>query len=114
MRALLWVRSNNKDFMLQEKFWWIALQRCHETTPCGWLKFNVCGIAKENKAGCRGILRDLEEVARGVFYGDAGSNNAEVAEIGAVKIALEMNGNDMAFSLALAGVNRPQVFKAWW
>ncbi|KAH1055330.1 hypothetical protein J1N35_033395 [Gossypium stocksii] len=127
---------------------------------------------KEDKAGCEGILRDFEGVARGVFYGDAGSNNAEVAKIGEVKIAFEMfasmnwkssismvielgspkvfswcinkklrpwslhvlfsdiesakgkvdsfvfslvngNGNDMAFSLALAGVNRPQVFKAW-
>ncbi|KAH1096517.1 hypothetical protein J1N35_013438 [Gossypium stocksii] len=103
MRALLWVKSNQKDFMLQEKFWWIAPQRCHEVhlksnsvasfwrpPPCRWLKFNVCGIAKEDKAGCGGILRDLEGVARGVFYGDVGSNTAKVAEIGAVKIALEM------------------------
>ncbi|KAK5823812.1 hypothetical protein PVK06_018575 [Gossypium arboreum] len=27
---------------------------------------------------------------------------------------VDRNGNDMAFSLALAGVNRTQLFKVWW
>ncbi|XP_040934309.1 uncharacterized protein [Gossypium hirsutum] len=186
MRALLWIRSNHNEIMLQEKFWWLAPQRCrvvsHKSNadvsfwrppPCGWLKFNVCGIAKEDKAGGGGILRDMEGIARGIFSGAVGTNVAEEAEIGAVNFALEMfasmnwkssnslvievgssvvfswciskelrpwtlhatfldieiakckigsivfslgdrNRNDMAFSLALAGVNRPHVFKAWW
>ncbi|KAH1033528.1 hypothetical protein J1N35_045702 [Gossypium stocksii] len=46
--------------------------------------------SKEDKTGCGGILIDLEGVARGALYRDVGSNTAEVAEIGAVKIALEM------------------------
>ncbi|KAG8482616.1 hypothetical protein CXB51_024060 [Gossypium anomalum] len=186
MRALLWIRSTHNEFMLQEKFWWLAPQKCrvvsHKSNvvasfwrplPCGWLKFNVCGIAKEDKAGGRGTLRDMDGIARRIFSSDIGTNVAEEAEIGAVKIALEMvasmnwkssnslviklgssvvfswcinkelrpwslhatfldietskckvdsivfsladrNGNDMALSLALAGVNRPQVFEAWW
>ncbi|KAK5840579.1 hypothetical protein PVK06_009482 [Gossypium arboreum] len=115
----------------------------------------------------------MEGIARRIFSGAVGTNVVEEAEIGVVKIALEMfasmnwkssnslvielgssvvfswcinkelrpwtlhatffdietakckigsivfslvdrNGNDMAFSLALAGVKRPQVFKAWW
>ncbi|TYH19981.1 hypothetical protein ES288_A05G395600v1 [Gossypium darwinii] len=130
MRALLWIRLVHNEIMMQENF---------------WLKFNVCGISKEDKAGCGGVLRDMEGIARGIFSGAIDTNVAEEAEIGAVKIALEVfltmnwktnnslfiklgslvvfswcvnkfdwNGNDMAFSLALASVNRSQVFKAWW
>ncbi|KAK5835422.1 hypothetical protein PVK06_011110 [Gossypium arboreum] len=122
-----------------ENFWWIFPQRSRvvpnksksvasfwRPPPLGWLKFNVCGISKEDKAGCGGVLRDMEGIARGIFSGAVDTNVAEEAEIGAVKIALELkdgsvvfsladwNGNDMAFSLALASVNRSQVFKAWW
>ncbi|MBA0793471.1 hypothetical protein Gohar_017873, partial [Gossypium harknessii] len=31
--------------------------------PIGWVKFNVTGVAKEDKAGCCGVLRDEEGVA---------------------------------------------------
>ncbi|XP_017604437.1 uncharacterized protein LOC108451233 [Gossypium arboreum] len=102
MRALLWIRSNHNEIMLQEKFWWLAPQRCcvvsHKSNavvsfwrlpPCGWLKFNVCGIAKEDKARGGGILRDMEGIAREIFSGAVGTNVAEEAEIGAVKFALE-------------------------
>ncbi|KAK5792212.1 hypothetical protein PVK06_033326 [Gossypium arboreum] len=105
-----------------------------ENIEYGWLKFNVCGIAKEDKAGCGEILRDLEGIARGIFSGAAGTNIAEEAEIEAVKIALEVlrggvflvyqqgaetlvckvgsivfslvdrNGNHLTFSLALTGM----------
>ncbi|KAH1040223.1 hypothetical protein J1N35_041966 [Gossypium stocksii] len=103
----------------------------------------------------------MEGVVRGIFPGVVATNVAEEAEIGAVKVALEvflamnwktndtlfidldslvvsswyvnkvlrtwslhaifsdieitkLNSNDMAFSLAMAGVNWLQVFKAWW
>ncbi|KAK5834456.1 hypothetical protein PVK06_018334 [Gossypium arboreum] len=130
-------------------------------------------IELENKAGCVGVLRDMEGVVRAIFSGVIFANNAEEAEIGVVKIALEVfivmnwkpkeylfievgslvafswcvnkvsrpwllhsvfadiersmmkvgnivfsladrNGNGMAFSLAMAGVNRMEMFKAWW
>ncbi|KAK5819220.1 hypothetical protein PVK06_024191 [Gossypium arboreum] len=133
--------------------------------PYGWLKLNVCGIAIEDKAGCGGILRDLEGIARGLFYGAADSYVVEEAEmalevfasinwkssnslvievgssvvfswcinkglrpwslqttfskieyakrkVGTIVFSLvNRNSNDMTFSLALAGVNRTQVFK---
>ncbi|TYH21213.1 hypothetical protein ES288_A04G025400v1 [Gossypium darwinii] len=115
----------------------------------------------------------MEGVARAIFSGAIFANNAEEAEIGAVKIALDVfitmnwkpkeslfiefgtlvafswcvnkvirpwllhlvfvdiersmmkvgnvvfsladrNGNGMVFSLAMAGVNRMQIFKSWW
>ncbi|MBA0760572.1 hypothetical protein Gotri_023306 [Gossypium trilobum] len=37
--------------------------------PIGWAKFNVTGVAKEDKAGCGGVLRDEEGVARSLFSG---------------------------------------------
>ncbi|KAH1063682.1 hypothetical protein J1N35_028669 [Gossypium stocksii] len=186
MTALLWIRSVHDEIMLQENFWWISPQRCRVVSyiskpvasfwrplPLGWLKFNVCGIAKDDKAGCEGVLRDMKGVARGIFSGVVAINVADEAEIGAVKVTLEVflamswetndslfielgsfvvfswcvnkvlrpwslhaifpdfkiaklkvgsvvfsladrNGNDMAFPLVMAGVNRPQVFKAWW
>ncbi|KAK5783577.1 hypothetical protein PVK06_038086 [Gossypium arboreum] len=44
----------------------------------------------KDKAGCGGILRDFEGMARGIFSGAAGTNVTEEAEIEAVKIALEV------------------------
>ncbi|KAK5837762.1 hypothetical protein PVK06_006489 [Gossypium arboreum] len=186
MRALLWIRSIHDEILLQEDLWWISPLKCRvesvrsnsamfcwRSPPAGWLKFNICGIELENKAGCGGVLRDMEGVARAIFSGNICANNAEEAEIGAVKIALEVfiamnwkpkeslfievgslvafswcvnkvsrhwslnsvfadiersmmkmgnsvfsladrNGNGMAFSLAMTGVNRMQMFKAWW
>ncbi|MBA0849484.1 hypothetical protein Goshw_016584 [Gossypium schwendimanii] len=35
--------------------------------PIGWSKFNVTGVAKEDKAGCSGVLRDEEGVGRSLF-----------------------------------------------
>ncbi|KAA3478414.1 ankyrin repeat-containing protein [Gossypium australe] len=174
MRALLWIRSIHDEVLLQENLWWISPLRCRVDSvksklaaffwrppPFGWLKFNVCGIELEDRAGCGGVLRDMERVARAIFLGVVIANDAEEGEIGAVKIALEVflamnwktnkslfieigfetlvnpnsfaeikiammkvgnvvftltekKGNDMAFSLAMAGVNRLQMFKAWW
>ncbi|KAG4202690.1 hypothetical protein ERO13_A05G352433v2 [Gossypium hirsutum] len=103
MRALLWIRLVHNEIMMQENFWWIFPQRSRvvpnkskyvasfwRPPPLGWLKFNVCGISKEDKAGCGGVLRDMEGIARGIFSGAIDTNVAEEAEIGAVKIALEV------------------------
>ncbi|TYH21186.1 hypothetical protein ES288_A04G023000v1 [Gossypium darwinii] len=186
MRALLWIRSIHEEIFLKENLWWISPLRCQVDSikskpavfcwrplPVGWLKFNVCGIELEDKAGCGGVLRDMEGVARVIFSGAVNVNNAEEAEIGAVKIALEVflamnwkpkeslfikigslvalswcvnkvlrpwslqsafaeieiamlkvgnvvfslagrKGIGIVFSLAMVGVNRTQIFKAWW
>ncbi|XP_052485820.1 ankyrin repeat-containing protein NPR4 [Gossypium raimondii] len=100
-------------------------------------QFNVCGIAKEDRAGCRGVLRDKEGVARALFSGSVAANDADVAEIGAVMrpwslqaifagiendmlkagnvvfSLADKKGNEMASSLAIAGYNRVKMFKAW-
>ncbi|MBA0870978.1 hypothetical protein Goshw_019638, partial [Gossypium schwendimanii] len=81
-----------------ENFWWISPNRCRidsikfKTTasfwrppPHGCLKFNVCGMANEDRAGCRGVLRDKEGVVRALFSGSAAANDFDVAEIGAMK-----------------------------
>ncbi|KAG4203827.1 hypothetical protein ERO13_A04G008800v2 [Gossypium hirsutum] len=186
MRALLWIRSIHDEILLQEDLWWISTLRCRmefvksnsagfcwRSPPAGWLKFNICWIELEDKAGCGRVLRDMEGMARAIFSGAVIANNVEEAEIGAVKIALDVfiamnskpkeflfievgslvafswcvnkvlrpwslysvfaeietamlmmgnvvfssvdrNGNGMAFSLTMAGVNQMQLFKAWW
>ncbi|KAH1115309.1 hypothetical protein J1N35_008687 [Gossypium stocksii] len=86
-----------------ENFWWICLNRCRidsikskpaasiwRPSPHGWLKFNVCEIAKEDRAGCEGVLRDKDGVARALFSGFAAANDTDLAEIGTVKVALEV------------------------
>ncbi|KAH1040319.1 hypothetical protein J1N35_042062 [Gossypium stocksii] len=55
-----------------------------------WLKFNVCGIELEDRAGCGGVLRNLEGVARAIFSSAVIANDTEEAKISAVKIALEV------------------------
>ncbi|TYG96154.1 hypothetical protein ES288_A11G325300v1 [Gossypium darwinii] len=98
---LCWVIDRNGEFL--ENFWWICLNRCRIDSikskptaliwcppPHGWLKFNVCGIVKEDRAGCGGALRDKEGVARALFSSFAATNDADLAEIGTVKVALEV------------------------
>ncbi|KAG4177224.1 hypothetical protein ERO13_A11G286682v2 [Gossypium hirsutum] len=122
MRALLWIRSIHDEIMLKEDLWWIS--------PLGV---------------------DMEGSARALFSGAVAANIAEEAEIGVVKITLDVfiamnwkpkesliievvfaeiesailkvdnvvfsladrKSNVLASSLAIAGVNRPQMFKAW-
>ncbi|KAH1091149.1 hypothetical protein J1N35_018406 [Gossypium stocksii] len=72
---------------------WCKVQTCQvllETPPVGWLKFNVCGIEIEDKAGCDGVLRDMECVARAIFSGAIIADNAKEAKTDAIKIALEV------------------------
>ncbi|KAH1096145.1 hypothetical protein J1N35_013066 [Gossypium stocksii] len=54
------------------------------------VKFNVCGVVKEDRTGCDGVLRDKEGVARASFFGSVAANDADVAETSAVKVALEV------------------------
>ncbi|KAK5847239.1 hypothetical protein PVK06_003543 [Gossypium arboreum] len=142
--------------------------------PSSWMvKIHRQWVEFEEKAGCGGILRDIEGPARALFSGAVVANITEEAEIEAVKIALDVftamnwkpkesliievgsvvafawcvnkalrlwsllsvfaefesailkvgtvvfsladrKGNVLASSLAIAGVNRPQMFKAWW
>ncbi|MBA0607998.1 hypothetical protein Godav_020250, partial [Gossypium davidsonii] len=178
-----WAHDRNGEF--SENLWWIYPNRCRidsiKSKPAaliwhpplhGCLKFNVCGIANEDRAGCGGVLRDNEGVARALFSGSVTANDTNLAEIGAVMVALdvflamewklndslfiklgslvvfywcanksmrpwslqatftdierdiekvrnvvfsteEKNGNEMASSLAVVGINREEMFKAW-
>ncbi|KAK5802947.1 hypothetical protein PVK06_030581 [Gossypium arboreum] len=103
MRALLWIRSIHDEILLQKDLWWISPLKCRvesvrsnftlfywRSPPTGWLKFNIYRIELENKAGCGGVLRDMEGLARAIFSGAVFANNAEEAEIGAVKITLDV------------------------
>ncbi|MBA0656381.1 hypothetical protein Goklo_008744 [Gossypium klotzschianum] len=103
MRALLWIRSVYDELMLQENFWWICLNRCRVDSikskpvaliwrppPRGCLKFNVCGIANEDRASCGGVLRDKEGVARALFLGSIAAIDTDLAEIGAAMVALDV------------------------
>ncbi|MBA0786757.1 hypothetical protein Gotri_027047 [Gossypium trilobum] len=91
------------NFILQENFLWICPNRCRidsiksklaaslwRSPLHGCLKFNVCGIANEDKVGCRGVLRDKEGVARALFSGSVAADDTDLAEIGAVMVALEV------------------------
>nr|KJB12850.1 hypothetical protein B456_002G039400 [Gossypium raimondii] len=119
--------------------------------PRGWLKFNVCGVVFEDKAGGGGVLRDENGVARALFSSpseakgmgwvtccplliEVGSNVVFkwLSEIESrpgklyyffAKIErrsylsfekAEHMGNEMTFALAIAGVKRLDMFKAWW
>ncbi|TYI98808.1 hypothetical protein E1A91_D01G242900v1 [Gossypium mustelinum] len=58
--------------------------------PIGWAKFNVTVVAKEDKAGCGGVLRDEEGVARSLFSGPIDAVASETTEVCVIKTALEM------------------------
>ncbi|KAA3472224.1 ankyrin repeat-containing protein [Gossypium australe] len=68
---------------IRKKFWLISI-----LTSCWtvWLARN----AKEDREGCGGVLREKESVARALFSGFVAANDADVAETGAVKVALEV------------------------
>ncbi|MBA0746325.1 hypothetical protein Gogos_008858 [Gossypium gossypioides] len=62
--------------------WWFP--------PRGWLKFNVCGVVFEDKAGGRGVLRDEYRVARALFSGPSEAKDAKLAELKSIGVALEL------------------------
>ncbi|MBA0706749.1 hypothetical protein Golax_018840 [Gossypium laxum] len=53
--------------------------------PIGWSKFNVTGVAKEDKAGCSGMLRDEEGVGRSLFSGPIDAVVSETTEACVIK-----------------------------
>ncbi|MBA0571390.1 hypothetical protein Golob_004967 [Gossypium lobatum] len=77
-----WCRIDSIKFKPTASFW--------RPPPYGCLKFNECGMANEDRAGCEGALRDKEGVVRALFFGSAAANDFDVAEIGAVKVALDV------------------------
>ncbi|MFQ6661659.1 hypothetical protein Gotur_029752, partial [Gossypium turneri] len=96
----------------------------------GWVKFNVSGVANQDEAGCGGVLRNSNGVARALFFSLVAAKDSIVAEIGTIIIALdvylamgwkgnisflkaEKHQNEMASALALAGIKRLGIFKAW-
>lgn len=50
----------------------------------------MCGVAKEGKARCGGVLRDMKGIARALFSGSVTAYVADVAEASAVKVALDV------------------------
>ncbi|MFQ6619449.1 hypothetical protein Gotur_000739 [Gossypium turneri] len=76
MRAMMWVCVVYNEVILTESCSWFCPLKCrsHNKTykglemsrrfpPRGWLKFNVCGVVFEDKAGSGGVLRDEDGVA---------------------------------------------------
>ncbi|MBA0742984.1 hypothetical protein Gogos_005708 [Gossypium gossypioides] len=61
-----------------------------EPPPPGWMKFNVASVALEDKAGCAAVLRDDKGVACVLFYGLIVTRGSKMAEIIAIKTALEL------------------------
>ncbi|MBA0612342.1 hypothetical protein Godav_012949, partial [Gossypium davidsonii] len=49
-----------------------------------------CGVAKEDRVGYGGVLRDKEGVAIALFFSSVATNDADMDETGAVKVALEV------------------------
>ncbi|MBA0647476.1 hypothetical protein Goklo_015349, partial [Gossypium klotzschianum] len=49
-----------------------------------------CGVAKEDRVGYGGVLRDKEGVTRALFSSSVAANDADMVETGAVKVALEV------------------------
>ncbi|MBA0669505.1 hypothetical protein Goklo_000047, partial [Gossypium klotzschianum] len=83
MRALLWIRFVYDDLLMQESYWWICLNRMFKV-QC------ICGIANKDSAGCGGILKDTQGVARALFSSPIVANDVDSAEVGAVLLALEV------------------------
>ncbi|MFQ6628128.1 hypothetical protein Gotur_007074 [Gossypium turneri] len=75
------VKENPKKFMVVIDFGSLLVN---------YLNFNVYGIANEEVAGCGGVLRDMEGVARVLFSGPIAANDADSVEVGVVFIALDL------------------------
>lgn len=63
---------------------------CSKPPPKGSLKFNVCGVKYEDAMGSGGVLKDDKGIARAVFWGPSEAKDADIAEVGAIKIALDL------------------------
>ncbi|MFQ6669873.1 hypothetical protein Gotur_034956, partial [Gossypium turneri] len=73
--------------------------------PHGWLKFNVCGVAKEDRAVYGGVLRDKEGLARALFSSSVVANDVDMAKTGAVKVALKVM-RPWSLQAIFAGIHR--------
>lgn len=58
--------------------------------PQGWLKFNVDGVVYEDVVRGGGVLRDEDGVVRAIFTGPSEEKDADMAEVGAIKVALDL------------------------
>ncbi|XP_017639831.2 uncharacterized protein LOC108481181 [Gossypium arboreum] len=54
------------------------------------VKFNVSGVPNEYEAGCGGVLRDVDGVARALFLGPIAAKDSIAAEVGVIIIALDV------------------------
>ncbi|MBA0827605.1 hypothetical protein Goarm_012375, partial [Gossypium armourianum] len=115
----VWLARNGLVFeSRKDNFWWICLNKCRIDTiisnsaasfwrppPHGWLKFNVCGVAKEDRAVYGGVLRDKEGLARALFSSSVVANDVDMAKTGAVKIALKVM-RPWSLQAIFAGIHR--------
>ncbi|KAH1057961.1 hypothetical protein J1N35_036026 [Gossypium stocksii] len=110
MMVLLWVRTAFDECRIQERLWWFCPYKCSFPKSVsrgwcyplhGWLKFNIRGIASEGALGSGGVTRYKEDLERRIVC--VGELSFSIAEL---------NGNEMADTLAFAGISRPSMFKA--
>ncbi|MBA0729823.1 hypothetical protein Golax_022773 [Gossypium laxum] len=88
---------NMKLVGIRKSLWLISISTaCWTVWLCppseGCLKFNVCGIANDDSAGCEGVLRDMEGVARALFS----DIERKIEKVGSVVFSMEdKKGNEM-------------------
>ncbi|KAK9000750.1 hypothetical protein V6N11_081237 [Hibiscus sabdariffa] len=100
MRALIWIKAENKDLVLIDGDWWThpklplasSANVVTEWTPPdeGAVKFNVDGSVLLNRAGCGGVLRNHKGEVIAIFSGLAECFGADYSELVAVKMALNL------------------------
>ncbi|KAL4323374.1 hypothetical protein GQ457_11G024740 [Hibiscus cannabinus] len=107
-------------FTIGAAFWSVWLARRAEWSPpmAEILKLNVDMAAEENKAGCRGILRNEEGILRALFSGPIEGNGVDFAELMAIKASLELFFepkwiDKVGDGLVKDGLLQKEFFKAW-
>ncbi|MBA0566551.1 hypothetical protein Golob_011358, partial [Gossypium lobatum] len=68
----------------------IQVRAVQEELRYVWVKFNVSGVANEDEAGCGGVLRNSNGVARALFFSLVAAKDSIAAEIGAIIIVLDV------------------------
>ncbi|XP_022769485.1 uncharacterized protein LOC111312959 [Durio zibethinus] len=120
------------DFMIL-----LSVGRASYPPSEGFLNFNVDGAArgKPGQSGCGGVPRNEEGQVVALFSGPLGIQDSNIAELMAIKMALEIlrdidkliqevgnvkvtniyrKESGMADSLAKAEVERMNMFTSWW
>lgn len=103
LRAMMWVRVVHNEVVLSESLWWLYPLKCRSQIsnyeglqvgwrhpPKGWLKFNICGVVFEDKAGGGKVLRDEDGAARTAFSGPCEANEIELTELKSIVAALDL------------------------